>query len=92
MSSMPSEPQAPTPVEPAIEPDTVRRPWPYVVVVIAVPFLVFGLAGTVGRVAAGLVLIVAAIAIAVRVGEAAGAAGGRRAAARLAELHARRRP
>lgn len=91
MSSMPSAPQAPAPAEPGIEPDTRHRPWPYVVVVMAVPFLVFGLAGTVGRLAAGLVLIVAAIAIAVRVGEAAGAAGARRAAARLTEMRTRGR-
>lgn len=84
MSSMPSETPAPESPEPVV---SEPRPWPYVLAALATPFLVFGFAGLVGRLAAGLALTIAAIAIAARFGEACGAAGARRAAARLDAIH-----
>lgn len=83
MSSLSPEAPAPEPTAPQPRP----RRWPYVLAAVAVPFLFFGLAGPVGRLAAGLALTIAAIAIAARLGEACGAAGARRAAARTDAIH-----
>jgi len=83
MSSLPSD--APAPESTAPEPRPRR--WPYVVAALAIPFLFLGFAGVLVRLAAGLALTIAAIAIAARFGEACGAAGARRAAARTDAIH-----
>lgn len=79
MSSLPSD-------APAFEPTRPRR-WPYILAAVAAPFLLFGFAGSLGRLAAGVALTVAAVVIAARLGEAFGAAGSRRAAARTDAIH-----
>lgn len=84
MSSLPSS-DAPTA---AISAPVLRtRRWPYVLAAVAAPFLLFDFAGLLGHLVAGLALTVAAIVIAARLGEAFGAAGARRAAARTAAIH-----
>lgn len=83
MSSMSSDAPAPEYVAPELRP----RRWPYVVAAVALPFLVFGFAGSLGRLAAGLALTVAAVALGIRFGEATCSAGARRAAARTDAIH-----
>ena len=83
MSSLPSS-DAPTATS---APVLRTRRWPYILAAVAAPFLLFDFAGLIGHLVAGVVMTLAAIAIAARLGEAFGAAGARRAAARTAAIH-----